>query len=238
MGIFQEYLNSRGKIEKGEVSISGDRIDPKTPPNKPPKGEKPYVGKDGGKSSKPFGDQGDKDLKYEPATDLTNKGKAPAKIPTVEQVELSTLVTDAAAKDITVIEQLIVQLKRRGLLGPLVAEMLQHRETYQHIAEIATHESYGPEVCSRLTRAMNEEVASPFAADIDPEKKGKNEPSAVDVEKTQDQGPEAMDDADSPTDATNQDIPVPPPNAPGQAPSPTNPLMKMRAMMAKHMKSK
>lgn len=168
MGIFQEYLNSKGKtVEKPVVDISGDQCDPKTPPNAPPKGGKPYVGKshkEGGK--KGFGDMGDSDLEYKPATTKDNKGHAPAKIPTVEQMELANLVVQVLRKDPTVVETIVAQLKHQGMLGLLVAEMLQHRATYEHIAEIMNHENYGPSTCEALVRAMNKEVnegvASPF----------------------------------------------------------------------------
>lgn len=163
MGLFQEYLNSKGNVEKAKVDISGGDPDPKTPPNAPPKGGKPYVAKDGGIGKGGFGDMGDKDMIYKPATDPENKGHAPASIPTAEQVELCTLVADAILKDGSLVEELTYQLKRRGLLGVILAEALQHNESYQHIAEIMSHESYGPTVCDRLVRAMkNEEVAPPF----------------------------------------------------------------------------
>ncbi len=166
MGIFQEYLNSKGTVAKPVVDISGDQIDPKTPPNAPPKG-KPYAAKKGcckgGKQG--FGDMGDSDLEYKPATTKDNKGHAPAKIPTVEQMELANLVVQVVNKDPSIMETIVSQLKRQGLLGLLVAEVLQHRTAYDHIAEIMNHEEYGPATCESLVRAMNrtnEEVAAPF----------------------------------------------------------------------------
>lgn len=166
MGIFQEYLNSKGTVAKPVVDISGDQIDPKTPPISPPKG-KPYAakaqGQKGGKQG--FGDMGDSDLEYKPATTKDNKGHAPAKIPTVEQMELANLVVQVIQKDSSVMETIVSQLKNQGLLGLLVAEMLQHRASFDHIAEIMSHEQYGPATCESLVRAMNrtnEEVAAPF----------------------------------------------------------------------------
>lgn len=168
MGLFQEYLDSKGKIAKPVVDVSGDQIDPKTPPNAPPKGGKPYVAKgaDQDGKKKGFGDMGDKELEYEPATTKDNKGHAPAKIPTVEQIELATLLADAMMQDGTVVETVIDHLSQRGLLGVLVAEMLQHRDSYDHIAEVMSHKEYGPTTRECLVRAwnkvQNEEVASPF----------------------------------------------------------------------------
>ena len=46
MGLFQEYLNSRGSVEKAKVSVTGDFVDPMTSPNAP-KGGKPYGVSDG-----------------------------------------------------------------------------------------------------------------------------------------------------------------------------------------------
>jgi hypothetical protein len=173
MGLFQEYMDAKGNVKKAVVDISGGDPDPKTPPVKPPKehGGKPYAASDGKcckkNSKKGLGDQGDSDLKYTPSDDATSSGHPPAKIPTVEQVELSTLVAEAATRDQTLIENLVRQLKANGLLGPLVAEMLQHRDTYAHISELMAHESYGNKTCKNLVRAMKEEVAPPFSDQLE-----------------------------------------------------------------------
>jgi hypothetical protein len=169
MGLFQEYLDSKGKVRKPKVDISGGDPDPKTPPNKPPKAEKPYVAPAGGKvkGNKGFGDQGCCD-KYQPATTKENKGKAPAKIPTAESVELAAFVADVLKKDQSFAESLVNELKREGVLGPVVAEMLQHRATYEYMVEVMNHEEHGPDICTRLSRALNgtsvfaEETAPPF----------------------------------------------------------------------------
>lgn len=174
MGIFKEYLNSKGKVDTGKVDISGDRTDPMTPPNKPPKGhpsQKAYVsdGKSTKGKEKGFGDMGDSDMKYDPCCDAGSKGKAPAKIPTAEQtfaeLELVPLVTEAVSENPVLLEKVVYDLKRAGHLGALVAEVLTHRETYKHIAEIMANETHGPKICKSLSRAMNmvvEEVDAPF----------------------------------------------------------------------------
>lgn len=163
---FHEYVNSRGKIEKPKVDVSGDQVDPKTPPNKPPKSEKPYIAKGEKNSNKPFGDQGDKSLIFN--YDTKGKGKAPAKIPTVESVhyELAPLVREAVEHNPLVVEAVVRELKRHQLLAPLVAELLEHKETFKHIAEVMAHEEYGVPVCRKLVRAMREEVAPPLHASL------------------------------------------------------------------------
>jgi hypothetical protein len=166
MGLFQEYVDSKGKIRKPVVDASGGDPDPKTPPTKPPKehGNKPYAASDGkgpkNKCEKGFGDKGDKDLKIK--FDPHSKGKAPAKIPTVEQVELAAFVAEVAKSDANFMERLVQEMKQQDLLGPLVAEMFQHKATYVHVSEMMKHESYGPEICNRLNRMMSEEVSPPF----------------------------------------------------------------------------
>ena len=165
MGIFQEYLDSKGKLKDAKVSVSGDLTDPENPPNTPEGSKKPYKS-DGKKlktnSEKGFGDQGDDDLKYKP--DVQNfDGKEPAKIPTAEQVELCGIMADAIQKDPSVVEQLICQLRRKGMMGMLVAEMCQYKETFSHLVEVMGHETYGPVACKKLAKAFNEEVAPPFA---------------------------------------------------------------------------
>lgn len=174
MGIFKEYLDSKGKVETGKVDISGDRTDPMTPPNKPPKGhpsQKAYVsdGKSTKGKEKGFGDMGDQDTKYDPCCDAGSKCKSPAKIPTAEQafaeLELVPLMTEAVSENPVLLEKVVYDLKKAGHLGALVAEVLSHRETYKHIAEIMANETHGPKICKSLSRAMNmvvEEVDAPF----------------------------------------------------------------------------
>lgn len=169
MGLFQEYVNSKGKIAKPVVDISGDQLDPRNSPNCPPKGGKPYIAK-GGKSDnkKALGDQGDADLKYTPSKNASSSGHPPAKIPTAEQVEICAFMADAMERDFTIVEQLVTQLKRKNLLGPLVGELLNHKATYQEIADVMAHNTHGPNTCIRLVRAMNEEIAPPFSDALSP----------------------------------------------------------------------
>lgn len=177
MGLFQEYLNSKGKIDKPVVAVVADRVDPMTPPPAPPKEGNLFGATSDGKSlghyaqkggkpegSKGFGDQGFKALKYTPDV-ASSKSKA-SKLPVAEQAELCSVVADAIRKDPAVVTQLIAQLKNEGMLGALVAEMLQHKATYENMVEIMGHKVYGHAVCSKLMRAMSEEVAPQFSDSI------------------------------------------------------------------------
>ena len=194
MGIFQEYLNSKGSVDKPKISVTGDFTDPMTSPNAPKDG-KPYGVSDGKKlkmaKEKGFGDEGDSKLKYEPKVN-NKQSAAPAKIPTAEQVELCGILVDAIKKDPSVTEQLVGQLRRNGVLGMVVAEMLQFKETYTHLAEVMSHDEYGPSVCSKLVRAMNEEVAPPFASSLEGEEDEDEEASENDFVGSE----EGIDDGD------------------------------------------
>lgn len=169
MKTLSEYLNSKGKVETGTVDIHGDRTDPMTPPNKPPKehGDKPYANSDGKntkKSDKGLGDQGDSALKYEP--DTSDDTKKAASIPTAEnfaQYELIPLVCETLERNSEMAEHIVRGLKRKGLLGPLVGELMEHRETYQHIQQLVSHEN-GQHILKKLQRAMEEEVSPSYSS--------------------------------------------------------------------------
>lgn len=266
MGLFQEYLDSKGNVAKAKVDATGDRVDPMKAPNAP-KGGSPYKCSDGKlkkAKEKGFGDEGDSKLKYNPKVD-TSKGVAPAKIPTAEQAELCGVLIDAIKKDHTLAEQLVFQLKRSGLLGMVVAEMLQCRETFQHMSEVMGHKSYGPSVCSRLVRAMGEEVAPPFADTLQGEEDEDEEdleedPDAEggvddmgDVAEEQPQGAPPVDPAMAGMDPAMQGMPAPgampgmppappmpgaaPPAMPGMPPMPPMPQMGGVPPMASAMKN-
>jgi hypothetical protein len=188
---FDEYLNSKGKTEeKPVVSVNADRIDPETTPNAPPGGGNPYISK-GEKNkkgtSKALGDMGE-DITDMPK-ELAGKGKAAAKLPTVDEVALVNKVTKAAQSNPTMIETVVRSLKSQGLLGALVAETLNHRETYKHLSQVMAHESYGPDLCGKLVRAMNEEVAEPFADQLDTDEEADDDVDpSEDVEGDEDVG--------------------------------------------------
>jgi hypothetical protein len=186
---FDEYLNSKGKMEeKPSVRIDGDCIDPETMPNAPQGGGKPYSAKDkkNKKSDKGLAYEGDDELNYQPQVD-GGKEKAPAKLPTVESVALISKVVSAATKNPLVIETLVRQLKNNGLLGVVVAETLNHKETFKHLSEVMAHESYGPDLCTKLVRAMNEEVAPPFGDQLsDEDEKDLNDVDSTDEKEGED----------------------------------------------------
>lgn len=108
---------------------------------------------------------GDKSLKF--TYDEKIKSPTPAKIPTCEKVEIAALVTKQCLKDPMLLETLVKQFKDNGLMGALVAEVLEHRETFNHISEVMAHSQYGPALCSKLIRSMNEQTAPTFASQID-----------------------------------------------------------------------
>lgn len=166
MGIFSEYLNSKGKLDKPVVKDVADKVD--VPANKakaPPKAKgqsKPgnYAatgGKNPKKAEKGFGDEGDKALKYDP-----EKACKHVKVPTAEGIQAVKAAADAIAKNPFVVEHLIGELKKKNVLGVVVGEMFSHNESFKHLAEIMANESFGPNTCRKLVKAMQEEVAPPY----------------------------------------------------------------------------
>lgn len=164
MSRFLEYVNSKNKLAKPVVDPTGDQIDPKSSPVKPPKAKNRYKPgvtnpKTPGKGN--WGDMGEKSLIYKP--DLKNhNGCTPAKIPTAEQIQISNNFIEKLAKDPTLIETFIRQLKINGLFGAMVAEVFDQRETSSHLSEVLAHETYGPKLHKTLKNALKEEVSKPF----------------------------------------------------------------------------
>lgn len=165
MGIFSEYLSSKGKLDKPVVKDVADKVDMPTDKAKaPPKGNgqmKPKHYADGGKklkkAEKGFGDEGDKELVYDPEKACKN-----AKIPTAESIQAVKAASLAIAVNPFVVEHLIRELKKKDALGILVGELFTHNETFQQLAGIMASEAHGPFTCSKLVRAMKEEVAPPY----------------------------------------------------------------------------
>jgi hypothetical protein len=163
---FDEYLSSKGLVSKPKISLNGDNLDPKKSPISPSGGGKPYMSSSKKKKTiSSLGDEGDKDLIYEPETDIEKKIKKATnnKLVTVQEMALATNLINSAKKNLKIIETVVRQLKSEGLLGALVAETLNHRETFNHISKIMAHESYGPVLCNKLMKAINEEVSAPFS---------------------------------------------------------------------------
>lgn len=173
MNKFLEYLNTKGHLQnKPEVKVVADKVDlPSGRAKKPPVGQgmkngmQPYLKSDGKVSrgtQKGFGDSGDRSLVY----DVTKSPK-PASIPTAESFyhhQLFPMVRETIKQNPALVEQLVRDLKRNGLLGILVGELSTHNETFQHLAQIMSNESHGPDVCKKFVRAMNEDVAPPMHA--------------------------------------------------------------------------
>jgi hypothetical protein len=166
MGIFSEYLNSKGKLDKPVVKDVADKVD--VPANKakaPPKAtgqSKPgsYAatgGKKPKKAEKGFGDEGDKALVYDP-----EKACKHIQVPTAESIHAVKAAVEAISKNPFVVEHLIGELKKKNVLGVVVGEMFSHNESFGHLAEIMANESFGPNACRKLVKAMKEEVAPPY----------------------------------------------------------------------------
>ena len=160
---FQEYLNAKNSNSmKPIVKMDGDTV--KASPNKPignkkgsySNGKTPKKG-----SEKGLGEMGDSSLKYNPDTE-NPKGKAPAKLPTVEAIEKSERIVNEMLANPTIIEHVVKNIQKKGLLGALVAEVFTQKESTNHLAAIMSHESYGPKLCRNLNHAINEEVAAPY----------------------------------------------------------------------------
>jgi len=163
---FLEYLNSQGTMQdKPKVKDVADEVDlPKGRDTKPPKGQgmvgkqQPYAadgkGISKGKGDKGFGDQGDSDLKY----DVCKNPKG-EKLPTAEHAFLPKMVKDAILANPRMIEHIVNELHKAKLLGPVVAELTSYRETFTHLTEIMASEAYGPTVCDRFARSLQESVS-------------------------------------------------------------------------------
>jgi hypothetical protein len=175
MRSFDEYLNGKGTMQdKPHVKVLADKVEPNKGKGgaKIPKEARPIKGgkqaqikeaKKGKKVEKGFGDQGDKDLIYD-----VEKGTKAAKIPTAESYAIFPVLREGLQTNPSMVETLVRDLKRNGLLGLLVGELSQHNETFSHLAEIMGHKEYGPDVCRKFARAMKENVAMPFSKIGDP----------------------------------------------------------------------
>lgn len=163
--LFQEYIDSKKKLKKPVVDPTGDQIDPKTMPNKPPKAAKKYKCSDGKPKTangKEWGSLGDKSLVYEPDVKNTH-GCKPAKIPTAEQIKIANAMADDIQFDPTLLETVVRVLNKRGLLGALVAETFEHKESCSHLSTILSHGTYGPKLHRNLKKVLSEESADPYA---------------------------------------------------------------------------
>jgi len=179
---FHEYLDSKKKIAKPKVKVLAKDVDtPAAKMKHPPKGvgmvggKQPYVKDNGGKptwSKKEWGDLKSPNVPYYDAT----KEVKPAKLPTAESpFHLAPIVRESIKADPRTAEAIVRDLKRNGLLGILVGELLTHKEAFLEIAAVMGSKRYGQTVCDKLARAIRE-VSVPFADeeeggmdDIDPD---------------------------------------------------------------------
>jgi hypothetical protein len=196
--LFVEYLNSKKKLAKPVVDATGDQIDPKTSPVKPPKAKnryKPGVVKP--KTGKNWGDLGEKNLVYEPDTKNPH-GCKPAKIPTAEQVQISNSFINFVRQDPTLLETFVRQLKINGIYGAVIAEVFDHQETAKHLSEIASHSTYGPKLQKTLRAVLDEEVSKPFSDQLEEDEE--EDPFAEEEDDLDMEGDEDDEDMDGEDD--------------------------------------
>jgi hypothetical protein len=193
---FYEYLDSKKKIAKPEVAVLAKKVDtPAAKMKKPPQGvgmvggKQPYVKDNGGKptwSKKEWGDLKSPNVPYYDAT----KEVKPAKLPTAESpFVLAPIVRESIKADPRTVEAIVRDLKRNGLLGPLVGELLTHKEAYLEIASVMGSKRHGQTVCDKLARAIRE-VSVPFSD----EEEGGIDPDSLDPDASGD--PEMEEDPD------------------------------------------
>ena len=169
---WDEYLNDKGNVEDGVTDIHGDKVSPQKSPVSPPgtQGHKPYSASDGNNTKmkeKGLGDQGESELvfNYEPNVD----GKSPAKIPTAEQYNFIASFRQAVQEDPTLLEAIVRDLKRHGLLGQVVGELATHTETFEHLAGIMASEQHGEKTCNKFARSLLTEGTSPPFSEAKPD---------------------------------------------------------------------
>ena len=166
---FVEYMNSKGAINSPTVKVVADDVD--CPDNRryapEQKGTSPALPYSNGKTvsqskESGFGDKGLSKLKYTPGK---NSGKSvkPAKLPTAETYDLFQSVRQAISANPTHMEQLVREFKRNGLLAVLVGELVEHKETFQHLAEVMASPTYGSAICKKLASAVREDISPPFS---------------------------------------------------------------------------
>jgi hypothetical protein len=175
---FHEYMETKNKQNKvidndktGDHVVKGKGKGPGSDGSKAPKGCKV--------SGKGFADMGDKDLvvKFDKDGNTTKKGKSTMKVAeSFAKYELLPLIRETIEANPLMTEDIVRELKRNGMLAVLVGELLEHKETYQHIASVMAHDEYGPAVCRKLVRAMREE------ADVAYHSAGKEEEEGPDVD--------------------------------------------------------
>ena len=205
---FDEYMNAKGNVEKPKISTSGDNVTGMDSPNykKPKLHESPYVvkgAKNANKKEKGFADEGDQNLVFN-----YEKEVKPADIPTVKEfahLELVPLVTECVKSNPMLIENIVRDLKRNGVLGILVGELVEHSETYNILAELMESETYGPSICKKLAKAIREQVSSAeHKKDMDDEDSDDGDDDVEDKEEEIEDAEEGGDDDDDEDDDDEQ----------------------------------
>lgn len=205
---FQEYMNARGNIEKPKIKVDGENIDPPKSPSKPPQGGASYQQ---GKNIKPS----NKD------NNPLSGGKLHKTNDTnlVKDTQLACKVVQKIQENSMFAETLIRHLKNNKVLGCIIAEALQHYETYQTISEVMFNKEHGAEIYAKLNKAINEEVAKPFSDQLDAIDIQEEEPNG-ELENSNQADGEGINDED---DLLNLDIN----EDPAVQTDPTNPMNPM-----------
>ena len=144
---FIEYLNSAGKISDVSDEVKVDV--PKDKANKPPKGK--------GVTEKIHPYQAP-DCKSKKEVDFL---KEPKNMKESNYLGIFQNTRQIIADNPTLIENLVRDFKRNGLLGILVGEIMEHQESYKEIANLLGSKTYGETVSRKLSRALLEMTAPP-----------------------------------------------------------------------------
>lgn len=193
---FVEYLDSKKNIVKPKVKVVADEVDmPADRKKNPPKGvgmqggKQPYVKDNGGKPAMAKG-KGFGDLKSPnvPHYDVEKETK-PSKLPTAESpFYIAAIVRESIKEDPRIVETIVRDLKRNGLLGVLVGELLTHKETFSEMACVMGSKSHGQCICERLARAIRE-VSVPFSDEFE----SGEDPDALPPDDMPTEDPDEMD---------------------------------------------
>lgn len=245
MKSFLEYMDSKGKINSPEVKVVADKVDcPEgrkyAPEQKGVGSAHPYSNGKSVKTDKEsgFGDKGHSNLKYNPCKDGGKDGVKAAKLPTAENYDLFQAVRQVIQDEPTFMEQLVREFKRNGLLPILVGEMVSHKETFNHLAEVMASESHGPEICKKLARALREDVAPPFTAKAATPVDAEIAPEEEPVDGEDDIVPDEMNPDEEPVDGEEEaDIAIGPDGLPTSAPPKIGPDGRPLAPMGSAMEN-
>ena len=138
--------------------------------------------------------------------------------------EVIKFLTHICAKNPRVLENLIHEMKREGLMGKIISTSMEHPEGIESITDVLDHPEDGPRHARSIVRSMDdkynkfademddqfeESVAPPFDFD-DEEDSGPNmghNDANSDEESPEDSNQEDQEDSDSPNEPTDHEGP-------------------------------